>query len=326
MSVKSYGFAVGNLRARENSLLKPNDLAGLLSAHNIFELGNLMRDKGIGEGVNQSDPLLLIKQHTVALWRYLTDIAPDMNAFAPFIYENDFHNLKAILKSVLKDRDFENLLIVPSLIEVSLIEKAVKEKKFDILPPCMSECAKEAYEILTQTGDAQLADGVIDAALMRTQLEIVKESKVQIVEQLINIKVFYNNIKVALRGAKSRKTAEFFDKTLVGTGYIALKELKNAALAGEGKVLELLCRVTEASGEKAAKLYEDAPWKLEKFCDDLLMSKARFCKSVTMGIEPLIGYMYARLTEIQNLRIIYSGVKTGQETSKTEERLRELYG
>ena len=326
MSVKSYGFAVGNLRARENSLLKQNDLISLLSSRNVFELGNSMRDKGIGEGVNQSDPLLLIKQHTAALWRYLTDIAPDMNAFAPFIYENDFHNLKAILKSVSKNRDFENLLIVPSLIEVSLIEKAIKEKRFDILPSFMSGCAKEAYEILTQTGDAQLADGVIDAALMTAQLEKAKESKVQIVEQLIKIKVFYSNIKVALRGAKSRKTAEFFDKTLVETGFLPVKELKNAALSGEEKVLEKLSRITEVSGAKAAEYYKEAPWKLEKFCDDLLMSKARFCKSVTMGIEPLIGYMYARITEIQNLRIIYSGVKTGQDTVKTEERLRELYG
>jgi len=326
MSVKSYGFAVGNLRARENSLLKQSDLSQLLSANNVEELGNMLRDKGVGDNVSDKDPLQLIKSHNAALWQYLTDIAPDMAAFAPFIYENDFHNLKAVLKSVLKDRDFTNLLIIPALVDVSTIEKAVTEKRFDILPPYMQLCAEEAYNILAQTGDAQLADGVIDAACLTAQLNKARECKVGIVSDIIAVKVFYGNIKVALRGAKSGKTAEFFDKTLTETGFIPLKELKNAALAGEEMVLGLLSKVSALSGEKAAEYYKKAPWMLEKFCDDLVMSLAAYCKTVTMGIEPLIGYMCARLTEIQNLRIIYSGVKTGQAREKTEERLRELYG
>ena len=48
MPEKSVGFAIGNLRARENRLLKKNDLSGFAAANNVTELARMLRDKGIG--------------------------------------------------------------------------------------------------------------------------------------------------------------------------------------------------------------------------------------------------------------------------------------
>ena len=326
MAEKSYGFAIGTLRARENYLLKKSDLSQLLSAENPEAFARLLKDKGVGDASSSGDALQLIKDHNKQLWQYLKDIAPDMTVFDPFIFENDFHNLKAVLKAVLKEKNFENLLIVPAGVDISKIEKAIKEKSFDILPKFMSGAAKKAYAALTQTGDAQFSDAIIDAACMTAQLEKTKETKSDICFDIIKIIVFYGNIKVALRSARAGKNAEFLEKALTETDIIPKKELKNAALMGEDKVLELLSRLSSVSGDEAARQYEQAAWRLDKFADDLIMSKARRCRSITMGNEPLIAYMCARKAELQNLRIIYSAVKTGQSRSKTEERLRELYG
>lgn len=43
MPEKSVGFAIGNLRARENRLLKKNDLSGFAAANNVTELACLPR-------------------------------------------------------------------------------------------------------------------------------------------------------------------------------------------------------------------------------------------------------------------------------------------
>ena len=48
MPEKSVGFAIGNLRARENRLLKKNDLSGFAAANNVTELARMLHDKGIG--------------------------------------------------------------------------------------------------------------------------------------------------------------------------------------------------------------------------------------------------------------------------------------
>ena len=59
MPEKSVGFAIGNLRARENRLLKKNDLSGFAAASNVTELARMLRDKGIGKTDGADVPALL---------------------------------------------------------------------------------------------------------------------------------------------------------------------------------------------------------------------------------------------------------------------------
>ena len=325
MSVKSVGFAIGNLRARENSLLKAGDLNQLSAAKSTDELAKMLTDRGIGT-TDTADVPQLLSEETEKLWEYVTENAPDMSAFEPFLYENDFHNYKAVLKGVVRGREYESLLILPATVEISYIERAVKEKRFDLLPEFMRSSAEEAYSVFTKTGDSQLSDCIIDAGLMTAQLNKAKNIGNPVILKLITVTVFYNNIKAALRAAKANKSAAFLNTVLTETGVVSKKAMVLAALSGEEKLLELLAGVSELGGGEAAEAYRRSPAEFEKFSDDCVIKAARQCKFITLGIEPIVGYMLARRAEITDLRIIYSGIKTGQPTEKTRERLRELYG
>ena len=79
-------------------------------------------------------------------------------------------------------------------------------------------------------------------------------------------------------------------------------------------------------GIAAADAYRRSPADFELHCDNDIMALARRAKLVTMGIEPVIGYYMARRAEMQNIRIIYSGIATGQPEETITGRLRELYG
>lgn len=325
MSVKSVGFAIGNLRARENSLLKAGDLNRFSAAKSTDELAKMLIDSGIG-ATDTADVPRLLSEETEKLWEYVTENAPDMSAFEPFLYENDFHNYKAVLKGVVRGREYESLLILPATVEISYIERAVKEKKFDLLPEFMRSSAEEAYSVFTKTGDSQLSDCIIDGGLMTAQLNKAKNIGNPVILKLITVTVFYNNIKAALRAAKANKSATFLNTLLTETGVVSKKAMVLAALSGEEKLLELLTGVSELGGGEAAEAYRRSPAEFEKFADDRVINTAKQCKYITVGIEPIVGYMLARKAEITDLRIIYSGIKTGQPTEKTRERLRELYG
>lgn len=325
MPQKSVGFAIGNLRARENKLLRKNDMSQFVAAGSTDELAKLLRDKGIGKTETADVPLLL-SEETEQMWKYITEYAPDENAFAPFICENDFHNYKAVLKGVIRGREYKDLLILPASVELSVLEKSVKEKRFDVLPEYMRNSAKEAYDILAKSGDSQLADCIIDAGCMEAQRNLALKSKNLIIKDLITVTVFYKNIKAALRAAKSGRNAQFLDYALTETGVIPKDRLIKAALSGEEEILKLLSKETNVGGAGAVKAYKKSPGEFEKYADDKLISVAGKCKFVTIGVEPLIGYMLAKKAEIMDLRIVYSGVKTGQAPEKTLERLRELYG
>lgn len=325
MPERSVGFAIGNLRARENRLLKKNDLSGFAAASNVTELARMLRDKGIGKTDNADVPTLL-HEDAEEMWKYLTDNAPDTVAFAPFLCENDFHNYKAVLKGIIRGREYEDLLILPASVELPALQKAVKEKRFDLLPDYMQKPAAEAYEVLVQSGDSQLADCIIDAGCMSAQTLLAEKSKNTVIKDLITVSVFYKNIKAALRAAKTGRSAQFTESTLTETGVVSKKAMVTAALGGEEKVLELLGKAVTVGGAEAAEAYKKSPGDFEKYADNRLLSTAKRCKYITIGIEPLIGYMLARKAQITDLQIIYSGVKTGQGSDKTLERLRELYG
>ncbi|MEE1238850.1 MAG: V-type ATPase subunit [Acutalibacteraceae bacterium] len=325
MSVKSVGFAIGNLRARENRLLKADDLNQLSAAKNTDELAKMLTDRGIGTTATADVPKLL-SEETAKLWEYVTENAPDMSAFEPFLYENDFHNYKAVLKGVVTGRKYAGFFILPATVETAALERAVKEKRFDLLPDFMRSAAEEAYSVFTKTGDSQLADCIVDAGLMTAQLSKAKKIGNRVILKLVTVTVFYNNIKAALRAVKANKSAAFLETALTETGVVSKKAMITAALGGEEKLLELLAGATELGGPEAAEAYRHSPAEFEKFTDDRVINTAKECKYITVGIEPVVGYMLARKAEITDLRIIYSGIKTGQPTEKTRERLRELYG
>lgn len=325
MPVKSVGFAIGNLRAKENRMLKNSDMARLAAAKSPEELAGLLAEKGIGTGEEEDIPRILSGE-TRSLWEYLYDCAPDISVFEPFLYENDFHNLKTVLKGVLSGREYKRLLIYPASIDAKIIEKAVEEKRFEALGDFMSTAAARAYEILLKTGDSQLSDCIADAARMTAQLKRAEEIKNPLVTKLVRASVFYGNIKAALRAARAGKSRGFLEECLTETGAVSKKALIGAALAGEKALLELLVSARELCGGVAAEEYKRSAGDFERFVDNYLLKTASESRYVTIGYEPLVGYMIAKQAEIKNLRIIYSGVKTGQPEEKIRERLRELYG
>lgn len=327
MAERSFGFAIGNLRARENALLKKSDMTALSSLKDTDELARALADRAIGDRTARGDVEQALSHSNSELWKYIFEISPDNSVFMPFIIQNDFHNFKVVLKGIIKGVDYSSMLIRPENIEIETLQKAVCEKQFDLLGVFMKDAAAEAYDILTSSGDSQLCDGVLDAACMRAQLEMVnsKSFKSGYTADIIRATVFFNNIKSALRAARAHKSGAFLDKTLVETGFISASRIKSATLAGGEDILEIL-PLAGAIGVGAAAAFRTSPSQFERYCDNYIMSLAKKARFITMGIEPIIGYMIARQYELKNLRIIYSGIKTGQPQEIILGRLRELYG
>jgi len=326
MPVKSYGFAIGNLAARQNTLLKKSDLIQLLAAKDVDVLSDALRDRGLGNRTSNEDVPTILKSENTKLWEFLREISPDDSLFLPFTVENDFHNYKAVLKGVVKNVDYTDSLILPSDVSEKTLKTAVEEKRFDLLPDCMTDSAKRAYEILTSSGDAQLSDAVLDAACMTEQRRIVSDKgyKCPIAQEIVEYTVFFNNVKTALRAAKAQKNGAFLDEALTETAFISKNELKNATLSGVDELLEKLSSISNA-GNGAVESYKKSAGNFERFCDDYVMNIAKKAKLITLGSDPIVGYMMARKAEIKDIRIIYSGIKTGRPEAEITGRLRELY-
>lgn len=320
----SYEYSIGSVRAKEKSLLTSADVDQMLSYNSESELLRFLLDKGYPDSSNIDDA---ISAHTKDVWDYLKSVAPDFEIFNVILIQNDTHNLKVILKSIMSDKMHDELLLSPVTIDTELIKKAVEHKKFDILPEWLSSAAKEAYDILAHKIDARESDAVIDKAVMEQMIVLSKELDSIFIEDYINTVVFYNNIKIALRSSRSDVSADFLEKALCDVKEFRKSSVIAAALKGFDYLLDELGKYSEYECGKAIEQFKKSPIAFERFVDDKLTVMAKeSCKRLSEGADPLIGYYLGNEVEKKVIHIISSGLKTNADKEIIRERLREIYG
>ena len=98
MAEKSYAFAVGNIRARENRLLKQSDIEQILSFNSAYACAAFLKDKGYGENGTDGSVSSLLSSEEKKLWSYIKELAPDFSVFDAFIVANDFHKFSLLAR------------------------------------------------------------------------------------------------------------------------------------------------------------------------------------------------------------------------------------
>ena len=324
MATKSYAFAVGNVRARENTLLKKQDIYQLISLKSSAEAITFLRDKGYAYPETPDESLF--KAEEQKLWEYIKEVAPDFSVFSAFIIQNDCHNIKTILKCVSTNREYEELLLSPRTLDPEKIKRAVSENSYSDFEPEIAEAIKSAADALLKIGDPQLSDALVDAMGMSMRVKWADKIKLPMLKTIIKTSVFYDNIKAAIRCARAKKSAAFCEACLIETPEISKSSLISAVLKGIDEVLTLLEKSACLGSAEVAAAYKKSPSEFEKTVDDIIMSVAIKAKYVAVGAEPLIAYLQARLCEIKVARIAVNGISIGESEEKVREMLRELYG
>ena len=320
----SYEFSIGSVRAKENSLFSQSDIENMLVCKSTDELCRFLNDKGYGDGKTVEE---VLSNHTMEMWNYLKSVAPDYDIFAPFLYQNDIHNLKAVLKGTMSGRDYKNLLISPCTVSIDSLINAVENRKFNLLPDWLASYADKAYEIIAHTGDARMSDAVLDKAVMREMLKSAKKTGSEFVEEYFNTIVFYNNVKISIRSARTGTDSVYLKQALCDVDGFNKTAIINSALKGGDSLIDTLAKYSDYDCNKAIDAYKKSPSAFEKFVDDRLITKAKeFCKRSSEGAEPLMGYMIGCEAEKKVIHIIACGIRTNSDTDKIRERLRVLYG
>jgi V/A-type H+-transporting ATPase subunit C len=64
---------------------------------------------------------------------------------------------------------------------------------------------------------------------------------------------------------------------------------------------------------------------VEKYLDNQKMEYVKDALYVPFGIEPIVGYLQAKESEVMNLRMILTGKISGMDDALIRERLRDTY-
>ncbi len=317
-----YTYAVSRIRSREVSLLSKHDFLNVISAANYDEAIKLLSDKGFNGNANNKtiDELIIAERNKT--WNFIAELVEDMSVLNIFSIPNDYHNLKAAIKSELTEFEPENIYLDAGTIETEVIIKAVRERDFTKLPENMAKAANESLSLLIRTGDGQLCDIIIDKASLEAITECGYKSKNQMLKDYAELIVATSNIKTVLRSIKMNKSGEFLKKALAECKTISKQKLIEAYLAGKEEVLSYLL-LTKYS--EAVKAYQMSYSLFEKWCDDKIIELAKNEKYNSFTIAPIAAYILARESEIKMARIILSGKFHNLDNSILKERLRETY-
>jgi len=316
-----YTYAVARIRSKELSLLSDSNIDQLLACKDYKACLQLLIDKGWGNGETQTVEELLTFEREKT-WDLIKELVEDLSVFDILLIENDFHNLKAAIKQVYTDTDVPNIYIKNATIDHELIYKAVKEHDFTLIPEYMRESAEEAYTVQLHTGDGQLCDVILDKATLDTIYSKSKESDNELLTQYAEQRIVVADIKIALRGHKTGKSKDFFERAIAKCESLDKSKLIECALAGEEEIFEYLLSTDYADAVQEIKTSASA---FEKWCDNLIIKHIKPQKYNPFTLAPLIAYILARENEIKNVRILLSGKLNNLSDDSIRERLRDMY-
>jgi V/A-type H+-transporting ATPase subunit C len=321
MADNQYLYAVARIRTKELALFSKSDLEQLMNCKTEGECLKYLYDKGWGiTGEENSDQILTAEREKT--WSLIAELVEDMSVFHTFIYENDFHNLKAAIKQVYTNRSYQDIYIEQGTLSPDQIVNAVKEHNFNLLPEHMRACAEEAYDILMHTGDSCLADVIIDKASLETTLEKSKDTKNELFERYAELKVAVANINIAIRCCKTNKSKIFLERAIAECKTLDRQNLITAALQGMDAIYAYLANTDY---EDAVSAIKESASAFECWSDNVIMKQIRPQKYNPFTISPIAAYIIARETEIKTVRIILSGKRNNIADSSIRERLREMY-
>jgi V/A-type H+-transporting ATPase subunit C len=314
MSTK-FASAVATVRSMENSLLNESDISRMISAADFRELADVLTSKGRTVAETREKMSAAIDSELKSVWETIRELTGNKtDGLEILLYKNDFHNLKASLKSLITNENPQNFYIEPTNLSLDELHAAVSSKNFDRLPDYMADTAADAYELLTRTLDGQLADAVIDRAAFRSMIDAAEKTGEDILIEYARTSTAYADIKTAYRCSIIGKSEEFMRLALCGSEELDSYSMIRAAAGGRESFLNFLDNTPfqEAAG-------------FEKLCDDVIIDIIGRAKMTCFGISPLAAYYLAKETEIKNIRIIMVCKSCGASEKTITERMRKLY-
>lgn len=301
-----YVYAVSYIKTLENKMLTHSDMQTLIVSDGIDSAKRFLKERGwVGESSEE-----LLKNELQNAWAKAYEVCPKEAPIDLLLYENDFHNLKTVLKASVQNEKWENMVLSPYTVSPDVIEKAIKNKDTEKLPEHLKDVTMEAYKLLTSTMDGQIAEIFIDKAQHIALLEGAKTAKSEFLTGWAELLIELTDYKTALRCAYSKKPKDFVKNALINP--------KEALIDTENAVLE-----------EIKKNYPDADTEtigaFEKWCDNKKLAYVKRAKAGSFGFEPIMAFLIGKSFEVKAVRIILTCKENGWGEEIIKERLRDAY-
>lgn len=328
---EEYTFADAYIGSFTKNLMTRQDMMRLASSKDLKAAEAVLQEFGYGEAKELYDDDIewFIRREQNKLFNLIYDTLPERKELSLCLFPYDYHNVKVCLKSeFLGITPTEDHLMSNGDIDWKHMVAMVRDRNYSAMPATMKNAIIEVVDLFGRSGDPQEIDIILDKACYRQMLEAAEDTGEEFLIGIVKRQIDVLNLKTFVRLREIKKPWSFFQKVYLPGGNISEQFFVSSYEEAYGQVADKLgpYGLREAMAEGGQELKETGDFALfEKLCDDAMMHFNKQAKYETFGIVPIAGYWYAKELEIDNLRIILTGILIGSTPEQISEKLREPY-
>jgi len=339
-SIYDYAYSTGRIRALENSLMNSGQILRLFDAATEEEIEKVLSDNGYKIGGNLLDS---IKNDLIDSFLLVRSIVPDTSIVDIMMLENDYHNIKVILKSIIphtgensndnnlfdeaeeddlaKDDDFSGILeeanrditidslksylAFPGVYNPEDLISLVFEENPDFADGEIISLVKSALREYKKSQDTGAVDKIADRMYFDRLISYSEELGDTIFKEYCGFLADSNNLEILFRSRKMKFDINVFESYLVKGYKVSNKDLLELYNAGDAEIKRAY---RETKCEKLVELSDNyskgnAAVIFAKTADEIQTEIMRKSKMVLFGPSIPLAYLYAKQLQAKNINI-----------------------
>lgn len=328
---EEYTFANAYIGSYVKEMMSQKDLNRLASCKNLNTAATILQEFGYSESpqLEEGNVESFIKQEKEQLTERVYSTLSDREALNFFLFPYDYHNAKVCLKA-----EFLGTAVDPEFMAQNgcfnqmQMASMIRDRNFIFMSVSMKQAITEAADLFGRGNDPQEIDLILDKACYKDMLQAADKTKEPFLVGMVRLQIDITNLKTFIRLRQIEKPWSFFQKVFLEGGNIA----EQFFISGyEEPYTQLADRLApyglkKAMSEGGARLKETGQFGIiEKLCDDAVMEYNRKEKYESFGIAPIAAYWHGKNVELDNLRILLTGISIGLPEEQMTERLRDTY-
>ena len=323
-----YIFLSTRIKAMERGLLSRERIERMLDAPTTEEAAKVLTECGYSEmsAINGAELERILAEQQKKVMADLSSGAPDKNIVDIFKLRYDYHNAKVLVKAEALEIEQDNLLLGGGRYDAEALATAFRREDMTGYTDYFRRGVARAREILGATGDPQQADFILDRAYFEEMSAMANSVDSKFLRDYVALSIDVANLRSCVRVSRLEKGTDFLNQVLVNGGSVSVRNLSMA----RGDELGNLFRLGSLSAAAAEGAAKSAPGSgsltdFERLCDNALMDFLSDGRRVPFGVEPIVGYLFAREAETTAIRTIISGRMAGLDGNTIRQRLRRTY-
>lgn len=311
------------IRLKEMTLLKPQEVEQMIAAKGFAEVEAVLQQthyqRYLKPDFHERFETYLDEELLKTI-KELAELVPDQEILRLYMMPFTFHNLKVLTKESVTGKDYDHLLIEDGFYTIDECRTAIKTGTSEVLPEKIVTTIQEVREYLEGGAVLQGIDIIYDRRYLHEQRRLADEIKIPELQEAVIKMIDLTNITIAARCVLQKRSRSFMEAVLVSVGSIPKEEFLAFA---DVSYSDFLAFLLESDYQEVLRplIHEQVIdfAGLALLQDNLITESYGQAQTDALGPLPLLAFLNAKVLELQNLRILLVGKRSGF----TEEQLRE---